>query len=158
MITKASKSTESYEIELQEAIDQFGQQLQQRYGSTLSIGIMVTVNGQIHTYTANPTQTQEPTTTPKPKTLGGAIDQLKDEATPNQGGSRKFLLAGTKEEQREEPKTGRFIQFFHNICMDPDIKPSTQNGYLTTYNKLLVFAPLADFSHINYAFVKKFEK
>ena len=135
---------------------QFIHSLRQQYGEMISVGIIVSVGGHVLSYSSENIQKCDHPQNIDEKLLGGYIDEIKDIPESRYGGSRKFLLDPSDQIELGGVEIGSFLLFFHKVCKDPDIKRSTQEGYLTTFRKLLEFAPKAEFVDIDYSFIQKF--
>lgn len=135
---------------------QFIHSLRQQYGEMISVGIIVSVGGHVLSYSSENIQKCDHPQNIDEKLLGGYIDEIKDIPESRYGGSRKFLLDPSDQIELGGVEIGSFLRFFHKVCKDPDIKRSTQEGYLTTFRKLLEFAPKAEFVDIDYSFIQKF--
>ncbi len=92
------------------------------------------------------------------ESLGGAIDHITSDNAAFSYANRKFEMDfNGKDSRRSNGSLGNFIIFFKKICQDPDVRPTTRTNYMYTYDKMLEFASLADFSDVTLDFLKKFE-
>ncbi len=90
--------------------------------------------------------------------LGGAIDEIGGRDTTGRHLIRKFEMDfNGKDSRQANDNLGYFIIFLKKVCMDPDVRPTTRANYLYTFDKMVELASLADFSDVNFDFLKKFE-
>lgn len=94
-----------------------------------------------------------------PDTLGGAIDRFVDSEANRPKPMCKFEMDFDGADSRKaNGYLGNFIIFLKKICQDPDVRQTTRNNYMFTYDKMVEFASLADFNDVNFDFLKKFEQ
>lgn len=161
----------------------FVSNVRQRLGGNVSGAVYIVVNGKSHVVnldlphmeTTNPFLHVRPVDNQevqKPSlilpnyseplrlhdSLGGVIDRINGESSYPRTVNRKFEMDFNGADARfRNGNVGNFIIFFRKICQDPDVRQTTRNNYMYTYDKLLEFASLADFSDVNFDFLKKFE-